>query len=126
MTEVFPKSYHSGFSPEDLPSDEAGIEFGIYMQMHPDLSIAEAFYEWAARNGARDIDDPKSGYTNLPPQDPALPVNGESRPGSNESSTPPEKKSSGDGSGKGGKVKKKHSCTGSRIPVSASTPCTSF
>jgi RHS repeat-associated protein len=82
-------AYRSGFSPEDIPSNSAGASFGEFLKILPVLSLAEAFREWAIIVGATEAQDPKSGYGDLPEQDPA--AHGGSDRGSNTSSDPPEK-----------------------------------
>jgi hypothetical protein len=77
-------SYRSGFSPEDLRSNSAGIEFA--KSIKPGDTRKEAFDRWAASVGARYMSDPKSGYSNLPATDPS--VHGGVGRGSNLSSTP--------------------------------------
>lgn len=74
-------SYKSGFSPEDLPSNHAGAEFGDdYIQDGSELIDAlKQFFEDA---GARSQKDPKSGWDDLPDTDPAV-RGGENRGKSN-------------------------------------------
>lgn len=79
-------SYRSGFSPEDLPSNEAGINFGG--SIRDGESPASAFVRWARHNGGGL--NPKgeaTGYGNLPSTDPAA-KGGANRGGSNTSSAP--------------------------------------
>ncbi len=76
--------YRSGFSPEDLPSNSAGIDFA--QSIRPGQNLNEAFNLWAIGVGGRVIDDPRSGYQNLPLFEPSF-GGGEGR-GSNFSSTP--------------------------------------
>jgi hypothetical protein len=81
--------YVSGFSPEDLPSNEAGVQFGIYYKARATyMSLDTVFDEWARRSGAREIDDPAAGYTELPATDPAVRGDFAGDP-SNSSSAPP-------------------------------------
>jgi hypothetical protein len=48
------------------------------------MTLAEAFKQWSSTVGATEAHDPKSGYQNLPDQDPA--ANGGDDRGSNTSS----------------------------------------
>jgi len=62
--------YRSGFSPEDLPSNNAGIDFA--QSISPlDMSLADSFTRWANANGARSRDDSRAGFSTLPPTDPS-------------------------------------------------------
>jgi RHS repeat-associated protein len=81
--------YRSAFSPEDLPSNEAGVQFGIYFKARATyMTIAAVFEEWAKRSGARETSDPASGYAGLPVTDPSS-KGGDARGASNTSSTKP-------------------------------------
>ena len=70
--------YRSGFSPEDLPSNSAGAEFGLALKKS-EGNVADTFVEWATRAGARRTSDPKSGYSDLPSTDPSAPTSGDTR-----------------------------------------------
>lgn len=70
--------YRSGFSPEDLPSNSAGAEFGLVLK-RSDGNVADAFVAWANDAGARRTSDPKSGYADLPATDPSAPASGNAR-----------------------------------------------
>ncbi|CAM2068617.1 Ig-like domain-containing protein [Sulfidibacter corallicola] len=64
--------YHSGMSWEDLASNEAGADFGVYFltQWGLDPKLSHVLRIWAAGVGAaKQKDDPKSGYKFLPKQD---------------------------------------------------------
>ena len=52
--------YRSGFSPEDIPSNSAGANFG--QSIGPGENVADAFNRWARKNGARDQNDPRAGW----------------------------------------------------------------
>jgi RHS repeat-associated protein len=45
--------YRSGFSPEDLPSNSAGVSFGQLLARHPKASPAQLFSQWARSRGAQ-------------------------------------------------------------------------
>ena len=64
-------SYRSGFSPEDLSSNAAGISFGN--SISPELGLAESFKRWAIQNGAKNADDWGIEFGNLPRRDPMYP-----------------------------------------------------
>lgn len=80
------EDYRSGFSPEDLPSNSAGAEFGQFFRAGTD-PVDVAFGNWARSVGARDPSDPKSGFHSLPATDPAV-RGGTERGSSNASSAP--------------------------------------
>jgi RHS repeat-associated protein len=65
------KVYKSGFSPEDLPSNVAGIDFGL--SIDPALGVAESFKRWAVKNGGKNMEDWGLEYSWLPPTDPMDP-----------------------------------------------------
>lgn len=82
-------NYRSGFSPEDLPSNSAGVAFGEYVRANPDIPIADLFKGWATANGS-----PQSGsseyrqaVSGLPSTDPSE-RGGAGRGSSNASSGP--------------------------------------
>jgi hypothetical protein len=62
--------YRSGFSPEDIPSNSAGADFGAYLKT-TDRSIADALSAWTESVGARNPSDPNAGVGNLPETDPS-------------------------------------------------------
>jgi hypothetical protein len=62
--------YRSGFSTEDLPSNSAGADFGDDF-ICPEMSLFDAAKAFLAAAGARNQHDPKTGWENLPPSDPA-------------------------------------------------------
>ena len=65
-------SYRSGFSPEDIPSNAAGAEFGDdYIGSRPGESVADALARWMTANGARRASDPQAGRASLPTTDPS-------------------------------------------------------
>ena len=76
--------YRSGFSPEDLPSNSAGANFG--QSIKPGESLANAFDRWSQQAGARPLSDPNTGFNNLPLNDPS--ERGGKGRGSNSSSKP--------------------------------------
>ncbi|MFM6271782.1 MAG: hypothetical protein ACKPFA_35610, partial [Dolichospermum sp.] len=76
--------YRSGFSPEDLPSNSAGANFG--QSIRPGESLVEAFDRWSKQAGARPKSDPNTGFNNLPLNDPS--ERGGKGRGSNSSSKP--------------------------------------
>jgi RHS repeat-associated protein len=84
------QDYRSGFSPEDLPSNSAGVNFGRFFKGGSD-PIEVAFAAWARGSGARDPTDPLSGFGRLPPTDPSA-NGGAGRGSSNFSSAPPGKR----------------------------------
>ncbi len=61
--------YHSGFSPEDLPSNDAGINFA--KSVGKGESLADAFERWAKENGAKNSNEWGTEYELLPLDDPA-------------------------------------------------------
>lgn len=75
--------YRSGFSPEDLPSNDAGINFA--RSLNPGDNLGDAFGRWAGVNGARDANDPTSGFNQLPLDDPSA-SGGQGRGSSNPTS----------------------------------------
>lgn len=78
--------YRSGFSQEDLPSNDAGINFAESLEKGE--SLASGFSRWAEANGAAaDPTGPTTGYKDLPANDPSS-HGGENRGKSNTSSTP--------------------------------------
>jgi hypothetical protein len=63
----------SGFSPEDIPSNAAGAEFGDdYIGSRPGEPVADALARWMAANGAHPASDPRAGRASLPTTDPSL------------------------------------------------------
>jgi RHS repeat-associated protein len=82
--------YRSGFSAEDLPSNDAGISFGYFLRAaQPGTSIQDTFALWSdyhAKGHAKD--DGVTNYGALPRFDPALPANGCKNAQSNASSAP--------------------------------------
>ncbi len=68
------KGYKSGFSYEDIPSNAAGAEFGDDLVRNC-CNLDEALEKWFKMVGARNQKDPKAGWDELPPTDPA--INGE-------------------------------------------------
>ena len=78
--------YRSGFSPEDLPSNDAGIDFAQSLQ--DGESLADGFYRWADENGAAlEKEAFESGFDSLPENDPAK-KGGAARGASNTTSEP--------------------------------------
>ena len=77
--------YRSGFSPEDCPSNAAGAEFGESIK--PGESVKDASDRWAKSAGARNMTDPKTGFSKLPLNDPSV-RGGRGRGSSNASSHP--------------------------------------
>lgn len=64
--------YRSGFSPEDIPSNAAGAEFGDdYIGSRAGESTADALDRWMAANGALPAMDPGSKRASLPATDPS-------------------------------------------------------
>jgi Domain of unknown function (DUF4157) len=62
----------SGFSPEDIPSNAAGAEFGDdYIGSRSGESVADALDRWMTANGARPASDPRAGRASLPTTDPS-------------------------------------------------------
>jgi len=79
--------YRSGFSPEDLSSNAAGIDFAENLEKGE--SLATGFLRWAAASGAVvDPEDPSTGYDGMPAQDPSF-KGGTGRGGSNATSSTP-------------------------------------
>lgn len=77
--------YRSGFSPEDLPSNAAGIAFAqSYAATDGDLS---AWLRWQNSVGARGVPVGSSAYRDLPATDPSMP-NGNGWPSNVGSSAP--------------------------------------
>ena len=65
--------YRSGFSPEDIPSNAAGAEFGDdYAGEVEGESLAAALQRWMRDNGARPADDPRANREALPATDPSV------------------------------------------------------
>jgi RHS repeat-associated protein len=95
--------YRSGFSPEDLPSNSAGADFGEFFRSGSD-PIDAAFAAWAQAAGARDPSDPFSGFGNLPARDPSE-QGGAGRGSSNASSAPPGNGGNSNGSNANGSHK---------------------
>lgn len=62
--------YRSGRSPEDGPSNDAGIEFGDEYLMK-NATATEALRQWLKQSGALPPDDPRAGRENLPDTDPS-------------------------------------------------------
>ncbi len=62
-------AYRSGFSPEDCPSNAAGVSFAQFRQ--PTDTLDQAFAKWAKSVGALSLDDPRAHYWLLPAEDPA-------------------------------------------------------
>lgn len=89
-----PNSYQSAFSPEDLPSNSAGDDFGgfanDFLKANPGADLSDEFGEWATAAGADDGQDYTSAFNALPSTDPSLPNNPQRRGSSNASSTPPQ------------------------------------
>jgi hypothetical protein len=90
-------SYKSGFSPEDLPSNSAGADFGTWFYASGNRrfgsckcvsqdELVERLEQWLRDAGARNKEDPAAGFGNLPTEDPSSPP-GTNR-GSNSSSGP--------------------------------------
>jgi len=62
--------YRSGLSPEDGPSNDAGVDFGdAYLTSK--MSATEALRQWLEKSGALPPQDPRTGYENLPDKDPS-------------------------------------------------------
>ena len=80
------EDYRSGFSPEDLPSNDAGINFAEGLREGE--SLASGFFRWAKNNGAAiNPTSPSTGYGNLPATDPSS-NGGANRGNSNTTSAP--------------------------------------
>lgn len=79
--------YRSGFSPEDIPSNAAGAEFGDdYVGARAKESTAEALARWMTDNRALPATDPGTQHTSLPLTDPSD-LGGAARGSSNVSRT---------------------------------------
>jgi hypothetical protein len=78
--------YRSGFSPEDIPSNSAGADFGSRYLRSEGVDVAQAFANWCNDVGARTATDPVAGRSQLPLTDPS--ERGGANRGSNISSTP--------------------------------------
>jgi hypothetical protein len=64
--------YRSGFSPEDIPSNAAGAEFGDdYINSRTGESTADALERWMRDNYALPANDPGSRRASLPVSDPS-------------------------------------------------------
>src|SRR5690606_37876374 len=67
-------SYRSGFSPEDIPSNAAGSDFGSMIEENPDRPVDSLFQTWAGNNGA--LSESNNAYQQarnaLPATDPAV------------------------------------------------------
>lgn len=92
--------YRSGFSPEDLPSNSAGIHFGQYVADNPNVPVDDLFEQWAKANGAAPSSSQafQDAYAALPASDPSV-RGGTGRGSSNASSTPRGGRSNDNGSG---------------------------
>jgi RHS repeat-associated protein len=92
--------YRSGFSPEDLPSNSAGVDFGEYVSDNPDEPVEDLFRTWAEENGSplRSSEEYRQELSKLPISDPAD-QGGSGRGSSNPSSTPTGGRSNDNGSG---------------------------
>jgi RHS repeat-associated protein len=67
--------YQSAFSSEDVPSNRAGAYFSDCIPCEEDgkpiVALSFSFELWANRVGMRPHDDPATGYSQLPVEDPA-------------------------------------------------------
>ncbi len=81
-------SYRSGFSPEDLPSNSAGTDFGKNHGRVDELDIA--FKKWLETAGGLPQNDPIANKEKLPMTDPSE-KGGKGRGSSNLSSTGPDR-----------------------------------
>lgn len=81
--------YRSGFSPEDLPSNSAGISFGQIVADNPNTPVEDLFKQWSTENGAvaSTSQEYKDAYAALPATDPSD-RGGAGRGSSNPSSSP--------------------------------------
>lgn len=79
--------YRSGFSPEDLSSNAAGIDFG--QGLGDGADVAAAFMKWAKLNRALTDSNSSAGRKDLPATDPSS--KGGAGRGSDSNSTPDEK-----------------------------------
>lgn len=79
--------YRSGFSPEDVPSNAAGAEFGDDY-IGNGQSLSDSLSQWGSDNGSLSQSDPSAGRNNLPATDPAV-RGGEDRGSSNATSSNP-------------------------------------
>jgi hypothetical protein len=77
--------YRSGFSPEDIPSNAAGAEFGDDY-VSDDEALSEALARWLDDAGARTQGDPLADREELPESDPSV-RGGSDRGSSNASRT---------------------------------------
>ncbi len=110
--------YRSGFSPEDLPSNSAGVNFANFYNKEKKkgskLSMKSAFKAWARRSGAKTFG--QSGFIDafevLPQTDPSKPANGQK--GSNASSDPNGTGSSDSNGGSGQSTSKRCKPSGSQ------------
>ena len=66
------KDYQSGFSPEDLPSNAAGAEFGSDY-VDGNVSLMVAFDSWLQDAGALPQNEVEAGRSTLPATDPSNP-----------------------------------------------------
>jgi len=114
-----PGGYRSGFSPEDLPSNAAGVSFGEFAKGY-NGTIEEAFAVWASESGATDATSQEflDAYGNLSATDSSA-NNGNNRGSSNASSQPTTTSSVGSSSNETnssrGAVLKFSTCTASRL-----------
>jgi hypothetical protein len=77
--------YRSGFSPEDLPSNTAGFDFGLKTR---EINPVTAFRVWFQEAGGKDLSEIMDKVNALPLTDPSE-RGGKNRGASNLSSTPP-------------------------------------
>jgi hypothetical protein len=63
--------YRSGFSPEDIPSNAAGAEFGDDY-LSEEERVSASLQQWMADHGARGQNHPLAGRAALPATDPAV------------------------------------------------------
>jgi len=91
LSELGGNGYKSGFSPEDIPSNSAGVAFARfsnkYMKANSGASLADAFGAWAKKEGAQTPSSAgyQSSVNGLPATDPS--VGGGAGRGSNSTST---------------------------------------
>ena len=78
--------YRSGFSPEDIPSNSAGAEFGDDY-ISDNESLTDSLERWLKDNGARNQNDKEAGRDKLPATDPSV-RGGKCRGSSNPTSNP--------------------------------------
>jgi len=69
-----PNDYSSAFSPEDLPSNQAGVDFAEFVNNGgPGAPLSESFERWARAEGAAQFGDQtfEDAFDALPEDDPS-------------------------------------------------------